>query len=224
MEQVSQMRRLGGAILVVGGVLFFVAGVLHPQASRGSFHDATASILASPTWSVTHWLALIAAIVVTWAIWLLMDDGWAEGSVAAWAGARLVLLAGIFMAVEFAVELTAASEATNSAAGNPAPLTALTDPMQTVGWPAWMLGFVLLAVGARAAAPRMVRAAGVLGAAAMGVGGITVEGLQIVAVGPLFIGGALLALWMVWAGVVALRGRREMAGAPSPATRGAAVG
>jgi hypothetical protein len=201
---------MGGAILVVGGLFSFVAGVLHPQGSGGSFHDATASLLASPRWTVTHWFALIAAIVVTWALWLLIDDGWAAGSVAARAGSRLVLLAGVFMAVEFAVELAAKSEAANYAAGNPAPLTALTDPMQSVGWPAWMAGFVLLAVGVPAAA-------------AMGIGGITVEGLQIVAVGPLFIGGALLSLWLVWAGMVTARSGRAMAPAPSSAMQDAAA-
>jgi hypothetical protein len=208
-----------GAILVVGGILFFVAGAIHPQGARGSFHDTIASYLASSAWPLAHWLALISTIVVLWAIWLLVDDGWVEGSVAAWAGARLVLLAGVFMAVEFAVELTAAHEAANYASGNAAPLALLTEPMQTVGWPAWMVGFALLALGARASAPRVVRLIGVIGAAAMGVGGITVEVLKIVATGPLFIGGALLAFWMVWAGVVAVRGQRAIAATLSPATR-----
>jgi len=131
-----------------------------------------------------------------------------------------VILAGVFMAIEVAVELAAAGEAADYAAGRAAPLTALTEPMQAVGWPAWMLGFVLLALGGHATAPGAVRIIGAVGAAAMGVGGILVEGLKIVDAGPLFIGGALLAVWMTWAGVVAVRSRRDTAAAPPPATRG----
>lgn len=208
--RVSQPHRFGGLVLSVGGILYFVAGFLHPQGARGDFHQTIASYLADPRWPLPHWLALISGLIIVWAIWLLADTGWGDGSVAAWAGARLAVLAGLFMAVEFAVELSAASEAASYAAGGAVPLALLTEPMQAVGWPAWMAGFVLLALGVRASIPLAVRIVGAIGAAAMGVGGIAVEGLKIVGAGPLFIGGALLAIWMVWAGVVAFRNRTDL--------------
>jgi hypothetical protein len=83
---------------------------------------------------------------------------------------------------------------------------ALVEAMQTVGWPAFMLGFVVLIAGLPASAPAAVRLAGVLGATAMGLGGFLTEGLHVLAAGPLFIGGNLLALWLVWVGVAVLRG------------------
>jgi hypothetical protein len=205
MDHVVGMRRSGGALLALGGLVFFLAGALHPQGATGTFPETMASMLASPTWSVAHWLAIASALTILWALWLLVDCGWTTASVVGHVGARLVLVAGLFMAVQFAVELAAAPEAAAYAAGALTPMGTLVEAMQAVGWPAFMLGFVLLIAGVPTSAPAAVRLAGVVGATAMGLGGVLTEGLHLVAAGPLFIGGNLLALWLVWGGLAAMR-------------------
>jgi len=205
MEHTIVLRRLGGAVLALGGVGSFLAGALHPQGPSGTFPEAMASMLASPTWQAAHWLAVASTLTILWALWLMLDSGWTKDSLVGQAGARLVLLAGLFMAVQFAVELAAAPEASAYAAGTAAPMGGLVEAMQAVGWPAFMLGYVILIFGVPTSAPAAVRAAGVVGASAIGLGGFLTEGLHIAAAGPLFIGGNLLALWLVWSGIAAAR-------------------
>src|SRR5579859_7485136 len=118
------VRRAGGAIFALAGVAFFLAGALHPQGPSGTFPEAMASMLASPTWAVAHWLAVAATLALVWALWLLVDGGWTQGSLVGQAGARLILVAGLFMAVEFAAELAAAPEAAAYATGAAAPMGA----------------------------------------------------------------------------------------------------
>jgi hypothetical protein len=171
-----------------------------------------AAMLASPTWQAAHWFAIGGTLITVWGLWLLVDAGWTKTSWLGQAGARLVLLAGLFMAVEFALEETLAAEASAYASGGPVPIGLVVEAMQAIGWPAFMLGFVILIAGVPTSAPAVVRLAGIVGATAMGLGGFLTEGLHIAAAGPLFIGGNLLALWTVWAGVVsARRGLRSLA-------------
>jgi hypothetical protein len=226
MDHVVAIRRSGGALLALGGLGFFLAGVVHPQGASGTFAQTMASMLASPAWPIAHWLAIGSALAILTALWLLADTGWTAASSLGHVGARLVLVAGLFMAVEFAVELAAIPEVAAYAAGAPTPMGTLVEAMQAVGWPAFMLGFVLLIAGLPTSAPAAVRLAGGVGAAAMGLGGLLTEGLHLVAAGPLFIGGNLLVLWLVWAGLtLALRrqamvsdGRRIERGQPALTT------
>ena len=74
-----------------------------------------------------------------------------------------------------------------------------------------MLGFVLLIAGLTNSAPAAVRLAGAVGALAVGLGGFLTEGLHLPAAGPLFIGGNLLAVWLVWSGVALVRRSRATA-------------
>ena len=205
MEHMIMLRRLGGAMLALGGVGFFLTGALHPQGPSGTFPEAMASMFASPTWQVAHWLAVTSTLMLLWALWLMLDGQWTHESLIGQAGARLVLLAGLFMAVQFAVELAAAPEAAAYATGAAVPMGTLVERMQAVGWPAFMLGFAILIVGLPSSAPAAVRVAGVVGATAMGLGGFLTEGLHLIAAGPLFIGGSLLPVWLVWSGIAAAR-------------------
>lgn len=207
MEGVSRLGRIGGVGLAVGGVGFFLTGALHPQGEGQDLSEVTASMLQSSAWSLAHWLALATGLLLAWVVWLLVDVGWTQGSVMAQAGGRLAIVSGLFMTVQFAAEVAARSEVEALAAGQGAPLVNLVESMQAVGWPAWMLGLILLAVGVAGSAPRLVVIAGVAGAVAMALAGILVEGLGIIAAGPLFMGGNLVAIWMVWAGVRLVRGR-----------------
>jgi hypothetical protein len=193
------MHRLAGVLLTVGGVTSFLAGGLHPHGQPGQdFHAAIVSMLQDPMWPVAHWLALVSGVVVAWALSLLVDE---QGTLAAVAGVRFGVVASLFMAVEFAVELAARTDVTRFATGEATPIISLVDAMQAVGWPAFALAFVLLASGTRWA-PRWVGIIGVIGAVAFGVGGLGVMGLQVVALAPVFVvGGIALPIWMVWAGI-----------------------
>ncbi|MBW3570344.1 MAG: hypothetical protein KY467_04495 [Gemmatimonadetes bacterium] len=151
------------------------------------------------------------------AVWLLVDAGWAAGSVAAGAGARLAIVSTLFMSVQWAIEIAARGALEAYAASEAAPMVDLIDVMQAVGWPGLGLGFGLLAAGVRGAAPRWITMLGVVGAVAIGLAGLLAQGLHILQAGVLFLGGNLLALWMVWAGIRAARDRSGIAsGAQAP--------
>jgi hypothetical protein len=72
--------------------------------------------------------------------------------------------------------------------------------MQAAGWPFFALAFILLA-GSTHWAPVWVRVAAIIGACALATGGLVVQGLHVVALGPVFIFGNALAFWMIWAGI-----------------------
>ena len=209
MDAEMRLRRIGGLLLTVGGVGFFLVNALHPQPERGvqGFHEAMISMLSNPLWPVAHWIALVTGLLLVWAVWLLLDSGWAAGSVAARAGARLSIIATLFMSVQWAVEITARGALEAYSAGEAVPMVDLVDPMQAVGWPGLGLGFCLLAAGVRGAAPRLVAVLGMVGAAALGLAGLLAQALHILEAGVLFLGGHLLALWIVWAGVGVVRSR-----------------
>ncbi len=199
----ARSSRIGGLLLAVGGAGFFAAGVLHPQppADINGFREAMTSMLAHRLWPLAHWTALITGLVLIWALWLLVDDGWTESSATARAGARLAIISGGFMSVQWAVEIAARSALEGYSTGEAAPIIDLIDAMQAVGWPAFALGFGLLAAGTPASAPRWVEILGMVGAAALGLAGLLAQGLHILQAGVLFLGGHLLAFWMIWAGV-----------------------
>lgn len=143
-----------------------------------------------------------------WAVWLLVDAGVARGSAVAQAGARLAILASLFMALQSSVELAAPVVVEAYAAGQPAPIVELIAKMQVVGWPALALGWALLAVGCGARlTPRLVVAAMVAGSAAFATAGVLVEGFGVMEAAPLFAAGGLQAVWILWAGVRLAWGR-----------------
>jgi len=200
--------RIGGPLLAAGGVGFFLAGALHPQPiGATTFHDAMVTMLSNPRWPAAHWTALVTGVVMAWAVWLLVDGGWVRGSIAALAGARLAILATLFMSVQWAVEIAARGGLDAYAQGQVVPMAMLVEAMQGVGWPALGVGFALLALCVPASAPRWVAILGAVGAVAIGLGGLLTEAFHIPQAGVLFLGGHLLALWMVWAGVRATRAR-----------------
>jgi hypothetical protein len=72
--------------------------------------------------------------------------------------------------------------------------------MQAVGWPFFALAFILLAVSTQWT-PVWVKVLAVLGGCSLAIGGFVVQGLHVVALGPVFIAGNALAFWMMWAGI-----------------------
>ena len=209
--------RIAGVILAFAGVMGLLAGAFHPQGGTGhDYHQVVTAMLGSAQWPLAHWVAIVYSISATWALWLLLDGLWMREYPVAWAGARLATLAGVFMAVEFAVELASRVEVGAYAAGQPASLLSLVEPMQAIGWPALGIGYALLALGSPASAPLLVRAAGALGATAFVVGGVLVEGFRLAAFGPLFAVGGLAFIWLIWAGAKLAFGRAAMADAAAP--------
>ena len=204
----------GGLLLVVSGVGFFLAGALHPQPAAGTegMHAAMTSMLSHPLWPLAHWSALVTGLVLTWGLWVMLDAGWTDGSPMGRAGARLALVGTMFMSVQWAVEIAARGALEAYGAGERVPIVDLIDVMQAVGWPALGLGFGLLAAGLREATPRWLGIAAVVGAAAVGLAGLLAQGLHILQAGVLFLGGNLLALWLVWAGVRVMRDRPATSG------------
>lgn len=190
-----------GVALVVGGILDFVAGILHPQGSDGSFHATIAEMLKNPRWPAAHWVAIAAFAVLATGVWLLADTRAARHSTLARIGARMLQVGAGIMIVEVAVEIASRQEAAGYAAGSPAPLVSLTEPLQTIGWPAFGFGLAALALGLRSVAPRLIGLLGAIGGLGMALGGVLTMGFHVTAAGPLFILGALTALWLVWAGV-----------------------
>ena len=207
MHDQLRLRRLGGLFLTLGGIGFLASGLLHPH-GRGaeSFHEAMVTMLSHPRWPLAHWIGLVAGLTLVWALLLLVDSGWTKGSAAAHAGARLATLGTFFMSVQWAVEIAARSALDVVSRGEPAPIAALVDAMQAVGWPALGLGFAMLAAFGRASTPKAVGIIGAIGAVAVGLAGLLAQGLHIIEAGVLFLGGHLLGLWMIWAGARAFLG------------------
>jgi hypothetical protein len=206
----SRLRVFGGRLLIVAGIGFFLASAIHPHGTHEpGFTAAMAALVASPAWSVAHWIALPTLVLLVWALWLLADGGWTASSAVAHAGCRLAMAGALLMSVEVAVEIAAPGAAK---AGQVMPLLAVMDPLQTIGWPVICAGLLLAAIAVPHSAPRLVVAIGVIGAIAMSLAGILVQGLHVLVLGPLFLGGNLLAIWIVWAGV---RLARETQRAPA---------
>lgn len=199
-------NRFGGNLLALGGVLLFVAGVLHPHSMGGALLPSVVAMLSSPLWASAHWVSYVSIVLIILALWLLMDSSWADGSPTARAGIRLTIIGGLFMMVEFAVELAAKGALGALAAGNAVPMFHLFAVMHAAGWPTIGAGFIVMILGLRHGAPLVVRIVGIIGALAMGLAGVLVAGFYLTSFGALFIGGDLLAIWIVWVGVQTARG------------------
>jgi hypothetical protein len=206
LQQQLPLARFAGILLAIGGILFFIAGLLHPHSMGGNLLPSIVAMLSSPLWACAHWISYISVVLITLAIWLLLDHPWANGSITARAGSRLTIIGGLFMMVEFAVELAAQGAMGALAAGHAVPIFYLFAVMHAAGWPTIGAGFIVLVLGIPSAAPLPIRILGIVGALAMGLGGVLVAGFYLTSFGALFIGGDLLAIWIVWAGVQIARG------------------
>lgn len=212
MRQTSVVSRVAGILLAVGGILFFIAGMMHPHSADLPPRPSVLEMLHSPLWNYAHWLSFVSVVLIILALWLLLDDAWAKGSVVASVGSRLTIIGGLFMMVEFAVELAAHGAMPALAAGGGASIFSLFAVVHAAGWSTIGAGFIVLALGVPHVAPVPVRILGIIGALAMGLGGVLVAGFFLTQFGWLFIGGALLPIWITWAGVQTARGavRREI--------------
>lgn len=183
-----------------------IAGVLHPHSTGGPLLSSVVAMLSNPLWACAHWVSYVSVVLIILALWLLIDTNWAGGSPAAHAGIRLTIIGGLFMMVEFAVELATKGSVGTLTPGNTVPMFRLFEVMHAAGWPTIAAGFVVLILGLRHGAPLAVRIVGIIGALAMGLAGVLVAGFHLTSFGALFIEGDLLAIWIVWVGIQIARG------------------
>lgn len=197
------MKKFAGFLFLGGGVGLFFAGLLHPHGQPGQdFHTVVSSMISNPMWETTHKIALVSAMMIVCSLSLLAGEA---GSRAGLACVRLGISATLFIAIDFAVEVAARTDAARYANGEPSAIIALVDALQTVGWPVFAASFIGLAVSTRLT-PLWLSVVGMIGAAALGVGGLVVQGFHVAALAPVFIAGDLLPIWMVGAGVQLMRG------------------
>src|SRR5690242_8932613 len=172
MTQSSAVSKTAGILLAVGGILFFIGGIMHPHSAALSPRLSVLEMLHSPLWNYAHWLAFISVVLTILALWLLLDEPWGRKSILARVGSRLTIIGGLFMLVEFAVELAAHSALNALAAGGGVSIFSLFAAVHALGWPTLGAGFIVLVLGVPHVAPVPIRILGILGALAMSLGGI----------------------------------------------------
>jgi hypothetical protein len=64
-----------------------------------------------------------------------------------------------------------------------------------------MLGLLLVNLGSRELAPLVVRIIGAIGMVTLGLAGPLVDGIHNIALWPLYLGGILACLWIIWVGI-----------------------
>lgn len=211
MRQTSAVSRVAGILLAIGGILFLIGGILHPHSTAIASRPSILAMLHSHSWNYAHWLAFVSDVLIILALWLLLDEPWIEDSVTARVGARLTIIGGFFMMVEFAVELAAHGAMPALAAGAAPTMFNLFATMHVAGWPTFGAGFIVLIIGVPRTAPFVIRIIGIIGALAMGLAGVLVAGFFLTQFGWLFIGGILLGIWIIWAGIQIASGRKPPA-------------
>jgi hypothetical protein len=98
------------------------------------------------------------------------------------------------------VEVAMRTAAGPYAAGTPVPMVRLSETLYAGCLPALMLGALMINLGSPRLTPRGVRAVGAVGMVALGFAGPLVDGLHHIALWPLYLGGVLACIWIVWAG------------------------
>lgn len=193
--------RTGGVVFAVGGVVTAAGNILHPTGGSVSYHSSIASQLANPVGTPAAWMTLVGSLLIAWGLWVLADGPWRDAGPAVRIGARLGVLGSAMLVVESAVTLAMRTAAVPYAAGTVVPMVRLSEVLYAGCLPALMLGAILVNLGSARLAPVVVRILGAIGMVALGLAGPLVDGIHTIALWPLYLGGALVCLWIVWAGV-----------------------
>lgn len=201
MKEHTELAQLGGAVLAAGGVLTLVGSALHPTGGTSSYHASIAAQLTDPTGTPAAWLTLAGSLLLAWALWLLLESAWKESPPLVQAGARLAILGSALLVVESAATLAMRVAAVPYAAGSVVPMVRLSETLYAGCLPALMLGALLVVLGTPRLAPTAVRVVGVVGMVAIGLAGPLVDGIHDITLWPLYLGGVLACVWLVWAGV-----------------------
>ncbi|MGH3444578.1 MAG: hypothetical protein ACRDPB_04310 [Nocardioidaceae bacterium] len=201
MAQNAQLARYGGIIFAAGGAFTLVGSALHPTGGSSDYHASIAKQLAAPIGTPAAWLTLIGSLLIAWGVWVLLDSAWREGPPMVRIGGRLAVLGSAMLVVESAVALAMRTAASAYAAGTPVPMVRLSEALYAGCLPALMLGALMLNLGSPRLAPVFVRTIGAVGMVALGLAGPLVDGAHNIALWPLYLGGVLACIWIIWAGV-----------------------
>jgi hypothetical protein len=193
--------RAGGALFAGGGLVTAAGNLLHPTGGSASYHSSIARQLANPVGTPAAWLTLVGSLLIAWGLWVLADGAWRHTGPAVRIGARLAVIGSAMLVVESAVTLAMRTAAAPYAAGTLVPMVRLSEVLYAGCLPALMLGAILVNLGSTRLAPVVIRILGAIGMVAMSLAGPLVDGIHTIALWPLYLGGALVCLWIVWVGV-----------------------
>jgi hypothetical protein len=185
-------------MLAIAGILLLIGGPLHPKAdTTKSFNESTALMLAHPNWPIAHALILASYILL-----LLALVGMAQRSELPNSVRRILRFAQVGAAlavVEMAFHLAATADRSSLIAGGPTPLLTAHMTLAVVAYP--MLGLSVAALALQGARTRSfggwaIGWLGALGGVAHGMAAPIVVLTRDQRYSPLFMGAAVMALWL----------------------------
>jgi hypothetical protein len=212
----QQLGRYGGIMFAAGGACTLLGSALHPTGGSSDYHASIAKQLASPIGTPAAWLTLVGSLLIACGLWVLLSSVWRRGSAAVQLGTRLSIIGSLMLVVESATSLAMRTAAAPYAAGTPVPMVRLSEALYAGCLPALMLGALMVNLGSPQLAPKVVRIIGAVGTVAIGLAGPLVDGAHNITLWPLYLGGVLTCVWIIWAGLhEALQGR-TLTTAPLP--------
>ena len=201
-------RRGTAALLGAAGVLLGAGGNLHPHGHGETVDGYLASMLGSPTWPVAHVLLLAGTLLAAMAFGVLARTA-ASAAVRRWAGVATVgwALGGL----EGLPHLLADRDLDGLTHHHETPMLDLHAMLQVGATPLLGLTGAALALVAARAVPTtggwLLAVPAVVGGIGYAVAGPLINLTHDVGVAGLFPLQAGLALWLVGAAVLTLRGR-----------------
>jgi hypothetical protein len=186
---------------------------MHPDPDTSmSFARSTAHMLADPRWVPAHALLLAGFALMVPGVLSIVRDESLSGTVRKIA--RVALAGAVLSVVEAVFHLASASEATALAKGGSAPIVQIHLQLARIAFPLIGVSIAALAiVGARSRAMThpLVATIGVVGGLMHGLSAPIVVTSQNQHFSVLFMGGALMAIWLVAVGVTGLVSRKAKA-------------
>lgn len=202
-----------------GGVLFLIGGLLHPSGdSTLPEPQATAAFIGAPTWIPSH--AFIVAGTIGFMIGLFaLARSPMPLPTAARRAAWVAAVGAVLLSIEGVFHLAAFADQDAALAGAATPILSTHMAMSLIVYPLFTFAVAALAVlSGRTLTHPVVGIIGAFAAVAFGVAPALVGLAGIEALAVLFpIGGILMALWFIVAGVTTLVRGSARRGAATPA-------
>lgn len=202
MTEDQQLGRYGGFAFAAGGVCTLIGSALHPTGGSSDYHASIATQLADPIGTPAAWLTLVGSLLIGCGLWVLLGSRWRARPPVVQLGARLAIIGSLMLVVESAATLAMRSAASAYAAGTPVPMVTFSESLYAGCLPALMLGALMVNLASPRLAPVPVRIIGAVGTVAIGLAGPLVDGAHHIALWPLYLGGVLTCVWIIWAGLL----------------------
>lgn len=199
-----QVPAVVGGLLVLGGILYFVGGSMHPKEDPEgvSLKEHLRVMYEDPAWFSSHAVFLAGMVLLAAALVVLVRSGCLRDVGRAHIAAVVAAIATSFAAAGSVLHLVSGTEADRIAEGASTPLTDVLMVVETIYAPAFGLSIAALAlVGAmtRTIGNRVAAVFGVVGGLAYALAGGTF--LLTDALDPLFPVSSAMAVWAAIAGV-----------------------